>query len=447
MSLLSPRSEESGPEVRVAGVPVRIEWTFVILMALFGLPLGEANLIVAWLVIVTVSVLVHEFGHAVALRSWGVRSRIVLYGMGGVTIPAGRTPTRWSRIAVSLAGPATGMVLLGIPALLLDRSWPAPDPWDDVLVLVVWVNIGYGVLNLLPILPLDGGNVAHELLDAATRGKGEVPARWLSMAVAVAGGVFAFTQGYVFAALFAGFLVADNYRALDAGKARGDAGEVQAAAAALEQGDPGRALQLTDEVLAHAKDPRVRALAGEVGAWAALSTGDRAGAARLLAAQPAGIEPSGHLRALLTETVPAEQVNATVDAWLDRRYVPARTYVDLLAEAGLVDTVVDRLLASRADGAEAARMGMQHALFLGGRFDEAARLGEAMVRNGTREPIVAYNTACAHARAGRVDAALSALGVAADLGFTDVGLLERDPDLATVRADPRFAMLRRRIPG
>jgi hypothetical protein len=127
--------------------------------------------------------------------------------------------------------------------------------------------------------------------------------------------------------------------------------------------------------------------------------------------------------------------------------VPPRSYVHHLAAAGLVDTVVDRLVASRADDAEQARMGLQHALFLGGQFDASARLGEAMVGAGTTEPVVAYNTACAHARAGRLDHALAWLGRAVDLGFDDQRLLAEDPDLAAVRADPRFAMLRNRLTG
>ena len=60
--------------------------------------------------------------------------------------------------------------------------------------------------------------------------------------------------------------------------------------------------------------------------------------------------------------------------------------------------------------------------------------------------MVAYNVACAHARGGRVDAGLDWLSRAVDLGFTDRALLDGDPDLARARADPRFAMIRNRLP-
>ncbi|HYF46120.1 MAG TPA: site-2 protease family protein [Acidimicrobiales bacterium] len=446
MSLLHPDLRGNGPGFRLAGIPIQVQWTFVLFMVLFGAALEDPALIAAWVVLAAVSILVHELGHAVAFRLWDVESRIVLHPMGGVTIPTrGDLPGRWSSVVVSLAGPVAGMVLLGLQAILLLEGRAGDDPWHDVLALAVWVNVVWSVVNLLPILPLDGGNVVLAGLDALTGGRGMVPARWLSIGVAVGVGAFALSQDLLFGAVYAGFFVFDNLRGLRAGREREAAGDLQPAAKALDEGDVGRALELGDAVLGRSRDPRVRALALEVTAWAALTSGDRADARRRLALFPTGIEPSGHLRAFVEDHDPAEQVNLSVDAWLDGRYVPARTYLDHLAEAGLLGAVVDRVLASRADDAEAARMGLQHALFLGGRFDESARVGEAMMAAGTTEPVVAFNTACAHARAGRRDAALEALATAVDLGFRDMTMLEQDPDLAAVRADPRFAMLRNRV--
>ena len=446
MSLLTSTSGH-GPGFRLAGIPIAFEWTFLLWTGVIALNLGDPILAVAWVVVVTVSILVHELGHAAALRRWGVGSRIVLHGLGGVTIPTRALDTRPRRIAVSLAGPFAGVALLGLPALLLDATMATPDPWDDILRLTVLVNLGYGLVNLLPMLPLDGGNVAYELLDAGTGGRGEVPARVLSILTGVAGGLWALSAGYVIAAVLAGFLVAENVRGLRSGRERSSADDLQKAVAALEAGDAAEALALSTEVVGRSRDRRVRALALEVGAWAGLAAGDPATARRTLAGHPAGVQPSGHLRAFLDTEDAAERVNLTVDAWLDQRFVPARAYVDQLDRAGLVEIVVDRLAASRADDAESARMGLQHALFLAGRFDSSARLGERMLDQGTTEPIVAFNTACAHARAGRVDASFAALDRAVALGFADTRLLTEDPDLAAVRSDPRFALLRNRLTG
>jgi len=393
-----------------------------------------------------VRILVHELGHAAALRGWGVPSRIVLHVMGGVTTHEAKLPTRWSRIAVSLAGPAAGMVLLGLPAVLVDAAWPAPEPWDDVLYLVVWVNLGWALVNLLPVLPLDGGHVAHELLDAGTRGRGEVPARWLSVLTAAAAGAWAVANGFVFGAVFAGFFVLDNLQALRGRRERDAAADLRPAAAALTAGDTATTRALAHRVLEGARDERARAMALELTAWADLADDDPAAAAAVLADHPAGVDLSGHLRALVTEPDPAERVNATVDAWLVHRYVPAGIYTARLAAAGLEDVVAERLLASRAEGAPRARLAFQHALFLGGRFEAAARLGERIVAAGEADPTVAYNVACAHARSGHRDAALAWLDRAVAFGFRDSALLEGDPDLASLRTDPRFAMVRNRVP-
>jgi Zn-dependent protease len=447
VNLLETGQAGGGLRLRLAGTPVLLEWTFLVWALIIGSTLGDPVLVVAWLVIVTVSILVHELGHAAALRGWGVPSRIVLHVMGGVTIYEARLPTRRSRIAVSLAGPAAGMVLLGLPALLVTAAWSAPAPWADLLSLVVWVNLGWALVNLLPVLPLDGGHVAHELLDAGTRGRGEVPARWLSVLTAGAAGAWALANGFLFAAVFAGFFVIDNIQAIRGRRERDVAAGLGPAAAALEAGDTATALVLARGVVDSARDSRARAMGLELMAWAHLADDDPEAAGAAMADRPADIAPNGHLWALLGETDPAEAVNATVDAWLTHRYLPPVVYAERLADAGLVEVVAERLLASRADGAPAARMGYQHALFAGGRFDASARLGARIIEAGEAQPTVAYNVACAHARTGQRDAALDWLATAVTLGFDDSALLEGDPDLTDVRSDPRFTAIRHRVPA
>ena len=87
-----------------------------------------------------------------------------------------------SRSIVELAitlGPLTALCLLGIPAYLLhDGDW-AREPYERYVIVhdVMWVNVGWSIVNLLPILPLDGGNIAASLFGRRT-------ARFMSMVVA-----------------------------------------------------------------------------------------------------------------------------------------------------------------------------------------------------------------------------------------------------------------------
>jgi Zn-dependent protease/DNA-directed RNA polymerase subunit RPC12/RpoP len=110
-------------------------------------------------------VLVHEFGHALACRQVGGRAdRIVLWPLGGVAYvdpPPRPGATLWS-IA---AGPLVNVVLL--PVLLLAIAAARSVGEADILRLVrsvAWINAGLLIFNILPIYPLDGGQILRSLL-------------------------------------------------------------------------------------------------------------------------------------------------------------------------------------------------------------------------------------------------------------------------------------------
>src|SRR5688572_25620309 len=146
MSLIDPGEGGGGPVFRLAGIPVQVQWTFLVFTVLFGSSLEKPALIAAWVVLVGASILIHELGHAFAFRVWDVESRVVLHAMGGVTIPTrGDLPSRWSSVVVSLAGPFSGMLLLGVPALVLFQADVVTEPWDEILQLAIWVNVAWSV--------------------------------------------------------------------------------------------------------------------------------------------------------------------------------------------------------------------------------------------------------------------------------------------------------------
>ena len=183
------------PQLRLFGIPIRIEPVFLLIIVILGIgPGADATLLVGWVVIVFVSILGHELGHAVAFLAFGSKPSIVLYGLGGVTT-ARTPPRRWQSVVVSLAGPVPPLVLLGLPALILSGSdWAqASDHREVLLRMVVWVNVWWGLVNLLPLLPLDGGHVAEEFV-------GPRVARILTIVVAVPVAVYAFQQDLIFAA-------------------------------------------------------------------------------------------------------------------------------------------------------------------------------------------------------------------------------------------------------
>lgn len=382
MATTAPAEHSEGwaLHLHLGDVPVRIELGFFLVAALLGASLGTVKGVAVWVTVVFVSVLVHELGHAVAMRLSGVSSRIVLHGMGGLTIPAGAIRSRSKRIGVDLAGPLSGLFLLGVPAVWLSRTLESPS-YDVELVLlsVVWVNVAWSLVNLLPILPLDGGNVTKEVLDVITGEQGEVPARVVSIVVAGAAGLLALRSGMLFAGMFAVFFLATNWRALADRRSARVGDEVRRAYAAVAADDPDTALALVDDALPQAKAQDLRAVAVEVGAWAHVARGEDDEARRALGRLPNQREASGHLQCVLADphvASRADRINFTVDDWVaEDCLLPPPAYVRRLAADGLLDEVVDRLIASRAEAAPRGRHALRQLLLRAGRYDEATRFG------------------------------------------------------------------------
>lgn len=194
-----PREKAPGVKVgSIAGVPVFIGWSWlllaVVITALVGpsiadqrpdlgvLAYGVGVLVALGLLL---SVLVHEAAHAISARSFGLNvRRIVADLMGGHTAFDGRM-TPWSQGLTALSGPVANLLLAGIAlpvAMVLDTGVPA-----YLAQTIAQVNILLAVFNLLPGMPLDGGQI---LLAAVWRftgsqHRGAVVAGWSGRVVAL----------------------------------------------------------------------------------------------------------------------------------------------------------------------------------------------------------------------------------------------------------------------
>ena len=216
---------------RVGRIPVQVVPAFFVTTVVFG-AYGMTDLahVAAWAVIVFVSVLAHELGHALAGVAFGLQPSIQIHGLGGTTswqgpklLPVAR------RVVISLAGPVAGFALGGLVIAIGHALGPGATAGALAAFTygsLLWVNIGWGALNLLPILPLDGGAVLFQLLDASTHGHGERPARIVSIVVAVAGAALSAIARQPFPAVFAATFAVMNWRALRALDAPPDAPNV-----------------------------------------------------------------------------------------------------------------------------------------------------------------------------------------------------------------------------
>ncbi len=224
---------------RLGSIPVQIHLSFFLTAVILSAGRLQQNpvLVVEWAAVVLVSVMIHELGHALTGRVFGLSPRIDLHGMGGTTSwtqARGKiTPTK--SVLISVAGPGVGIVVGAIVyAVVLDRFGAEtlslllagklePTLTQQIALDVIWVNAGWGFVNLLPVLPMDGGNVLLTLLNAATKGRGERPARVISIVTALLGGTVAWIVFHDWwPALLAAMFAYDNFRALRALSAAAD---------------------------------------------------------------------------------------------------------------------------------------------------------------------------------------------------------------------------------
>jgi Zn-dependent protease len=147
---------------RIRGIAIRVHVTLLLLLAwivgasaLAGAGARGSLFVLALVVCVFATIVVHELGHALVARHFGIRTReIMLLPIGGIA-SLERMPSRPAHeLAVTLVGPAINFVLAGIFALV---------PGTFALRLA-WINLGLAVFNLIPAFPMDGGRALRALL-------------------------------------------------------------------------------------------------------------------------------------------------------------------------------------------------------------------------------------------------------------------------------------------
>lgn len=188
-------------QFRCLGIPVRVTpwfWLGGILTGRTLLESGRFDFLFIWIACLFFSILVHEMGHAMTANLYGWPPQVILYQFGGLAVFEpyhGYTTAR--SIMVSFAGPLAGFILGGTiyagqyfaemsDAQLPDRVWFAIDQ-------LVWINIAWGLVNLIPVLPLDGGRISQALFERYRPRDGFELSLKLSMVVA------AMTAAYFYA--------------------------------------------------------------------------------------------------------------------------------------------------------------------------------------------------------------------------------------------------------
>jgi Zn-dependent protease len=154
---------------RFAGVDTHVHWTFLLLVAwaawasYSGVGSSLAAVLgVLFLFAVFASVLLHELGHALVARVYGVRTRgIVLTPLGGIAQLEGMPRSPRAELHVALAGPIVNLVIAGGLALVHATTGLSLAGLVDALMIA---NVTLALFNLIPAFPMDGGRVLRALL-------------------------------------------------------------------------------------------------------------------------------------------------------------------------------------------------------------------------------------------------------------------------------------------
>jgi Zn-dependent protease len=405
-------SVRPGVRLQLLGIPIRFDPSLLILLLVVATSShAPAATLVAFVCGAAIALIAHELGHALVSRHLGASDvNISLHAWGGLTRYRLRSSSRGQIALIAVAGPAVGLAL-GVVVWLVRSASPPPtgSVATDVYRQLLFVTVGWSLINLLPVIPLDGGRLLEQLLPGSAQNRTRTAAVVSVVVAAIACHGF-WQHGYRYAAVMFAVLAAYGAIQVIVGVA------------------PGNSHRHTDSCDVFRK----------------ASAGDYAGA-QALAQNASKLHPS--LKALTSAVTTGDQ-NAIDQLWRCYEEKPddemARSCVALW-RTHLRDWpgILSMLQGGRL------KIGACTAAFLGayraGAFEEAASIGEAMLR-AKPNAAVAYNTACCWSRAGNTELALRALMRAAESGWGDWHRVDQDRDLQPVRDLPAYQAWRLTYP-
>ena len=176
---------------RFLGIPVGVHVTFLFI-AVLGLGEFRGLEIAYWTAAAFVAILLHEYGHALTARAFGaVGISITLFALGGVTqYRHGRQMSHGRSFLVSAAGSGVGILAGGVVIILyrLGVLDSVPRLIDVFLTSFVWAAMVWGILNWIPIVPLDGGSMVLHLASMVNEEKAPLIGQivtWITVVIVV----------------------------------------------------------------------------------------------------------------------------------------------------------------------------------------------------------------------------------------------------------------------
>lgn len=375
---------------KLFGIPTVIHPSFWLIAFLGASHRMEQPVLVAlWMGTLAVSILWHELGHALAFKAFGKPSNIELYSFGGLTHAEDKSPgslSTFQSILVSFAGPGIGILIGGLVYVLAATRVinPMSEIGQIALADFLFVNINWSLVNLLPMLPLDGGNIMASLFQAWKGKTGILYGVFASALVALATAAVCYEYHYRFLAMFAVVFAIDN------GRRWTEYRKYFAEEPIREKYNAAHALYVKEDWVAAEKAAEAALTNLQDEKW------------------------KFHLLSIVCVSR-LKQKNGDA-AWLALQQIHP-------------DQIPNEMV-----------YGLETKFFELGQDETARKLAELRFQR-TRNPSAAYNVACAYARLNQPKESLEWLKTAKDAGFEDLKLLQEDKDLDSLRATPEFQSL------
>jgi Zn-dependent protease len=243
-----PQSDRGQWSFRLFGTSVRVKFWFWIVLLILGSDRELAGALI-WVAVCFVSILLHEMGHVLAFRFFRRDAEVVLYGFGGLAIPHGDVDGPFPEVVVAAAGPAAGFCLAGLTLaaitatgghvfigwhlflphlsaminyklLLWSRSVPFYAHAITLVNDLLFVNFYWGLVNLLPVWPLDGGHIARALFEQWDRYDGRRNSLIVSAVIAAAVAIASIGSGNTWLIIMFGIFAVSSLQAMEGERRR-----------------------------------------------------------------------------------------------------------------------------------------------------------------------------------------------------------------------------------
>ncbi len=248
-----PPPTQADLHFRLFGIPVRVHpffWIVTLLLGLGGSERADPIRVLIWVAVVFVSILVHEFGHAFTQRFFRGHPWVTLYGFGGLASCNDCDCSPRAQLLILFAGPVAGFLFAGIVIAIVALSGNTigfalsgqrvdlvalnveslliqpmaafvayfepfrSEPLNDMIGSLLQVNILWGLINLLPIYPLDGGQIARELFTLGNPRSGIIQSLQLSIGAAAIVAAYALVSGSIYMCIMFCLLAFGSFQTL-----------------------------------------------------------------------------------------------------------------------------------------------------------------------------------------------------------------------------------------